>query len=363
MNHTTHISDEPIVSIAASKKVIDDYVEHLLSLKIEQAAQVSPYYEALWHAIKSLFGAGGKRLRPYMTLLTYQAFGGNKVESIVPAAVAQELLHQSMLVHDDIIDRDLIRYNAKNISGQFNDYYEQFIADVPERRHFADSAAILAGDLLISEAHVQIAQSNVEPEKVLAAQNILSEAVFHVVGGELLDTEASFRPAQDIDPLTIAAQKTASYSFVSPLTLGAVLAGAPQQQLDILKDLGNSVGIAYQLRDDLMGVFGDEAVTGKSTQNDIKEGKRTLLIDEFYKRADHEQQESFSNIFGHPKASDDNIEVARTLLINSGAKTAIESYIANYREATIQQLSQMDITDDYRTIFADLIQVSLERDK
>ncbi len=94
--------------------------------------------------------------------------------------------------------------------------------------------------------------------------------------------------------MTIAEQKTASYSFVSPLTMGAILAGASEDQRDLLKHFGTSIGIAYQLRDDIIGIFGNEEVTGKSSEGDIKEGKRTLLIDEFYKRATEEQSRPLS---------------------------------------------------------------------
>ena len=362
MTHKAGATHQQILTPDTSKKLIDTYIGQLLKARRGQSLQISPYYEAVWTAIENLYHAGGKRFRPYMTLLSYQAFGGQSVESILPAAAAQELLHQSMLVHDDIIDRDLVRYRIKNVTGQFNDSYATLIADDAERRHFAESAALLAGDLLLSEAHIQVAHSSVPADKVMDAQRILADAVFHVVGGELLDTEASFRGILDIDPLTIASQKTASYSFVSPLTMGATLADASSEQLAVLKHVGNAVGIAYQLRDDIMGVFGDETVTGKSSQGDICEGKRTLLIDEFYKRSTKSQQDVFETVFGVATATAADITMVRNLLIDTGAKSAIESYIASYQAQTIEQLSQLNISEPYRQTFADLIQNSLERE-
>ncbi|MFY9228587.1 MAG: polyprenyl synthetase family protein [Candidatus Microsaccharimonas sp.] len=351
------------ISTGEAKSSIDMYIGQLLDSRINAARQVSPHYEALWQAINDLYFAGGKRMRPYMTLLAYSAFGGERSSDILPTAAAQELLHQAMLIHDDIIDRDIIRYGTKNVTGQFDEAYEGFFSKAGEQRHFAESAAILAGDLLLSEAHVQISQT-VAPSYVIAdLQRMLGEAVFHVVGGELLDTEASFRTPNDIDPLTIAAQKTATYSFVGPLSMGATLAGAPREQVDLLNDLGNTVGIAFQLRDDIIGIFGDEAITGKSNEGDIREGKQTLLIQEFYKLADQKQKTVFEKIFGQSSSTTQDVERARQLLIETGTVTAVETLITNYESVAQEQISQLDIPNEFRVVFIDLVNKCVQRDK
>jgi len=362
MNHKAQATKQQILTPDESKRLVETYVSDLLISRREQSLLVSPYYESLWQAIEKLFHAGGKRFRPYMMILSYQAFGGSSVSSIIPAAAAQELVHQATLIHDDIIDRDLIRYKIKNITGQFEELYKDLLHDDKERRHFAESAAILAGDLLLSEAHVQMTHATVDSDKMVAAQRILAESVFHVAGGELLDTEAAFRHDKSIDPLTIAAQKTASYSFIGPLTVGATLAGASTEQIAILTHIGNTIGIAYQLRDDIIGVFGNEAITGKSSEGDICEGKRTLLIDEFYKRASDDQKKIFETTFGNTNATTNEITTVKDLLVDTGAKAAIESYIANYQTQTIEQLSQLDMDEVSRHTFAALIQKSLERE-
>jgi geranylgeranyl pyrophosphate synthase len=355
-------TQKTILTVSEAKRLIDTYITNVLDIRADSASTVHPHYERLWHSIKSVYAAGGKRLRPYMTLLMYQAYGGDDIEAVLPAASAQELIHQAMLAHDDIIDRDSIRYGVKNISGQYLDEYAPHADGPSEGRHFADAAAILAGDLLISEAYAQLAQSDVPTEMLHRAQSRLNEAVFHVAGGELLDTEASFYQEGAITPLTIAEQKTASYSFVGPLTMGAVLGGASDEQIGILKHLGTSVGIAYQLRDDLIGVFGDSTVTGKSTDGDIREGKRTLLIEEFLKRADDEQRARFNAIFGNPHASNGEIDEVRNLLTQTGAREAIEGFIETYKVQTTEHLAALDISAAHRDVLAQLIETSLKRD-
>lgn len=346
-----------------SKEKVDAFLEPLLRARTEEARRINPHYETLWQDIQKLYVAGGKRLRSYMTLLSYSAFSNQPVDTILPAAAAQELLHTAMLVHDDIIDRDDIRYGVKNISREYTDHYEEIIKDEIDRRHYANSAAILAGDLLISEAYTLIAETPLDPKVIIASQRLLGQAMFQVVGGELLDTEAAFRGADSADPIVIAEQKTASYSFVSPLLMGATLAEAPEAQLEILQQLGEQVGIAYQLRDDVLGVFGDTTKTGKSNDNDLREGKRTFLIEEFQKLASEEQKQSFNAVFGRHDVTTNEIQHAKELLIHSGAKAAIEELIAAYQQRAHALLTMLAIDAPHSAMFATLIDLCLKRDK
>jgi len=355
-------SRKTVLAPADSKIMVDDFLAPLLQQLTEDARRISPHYETLWQDIQNLYFAGGKRLRSYMTFLTYEAFSDTPVASILPAAAAQELLHIAMLVHDDIIDRDDTRYGVKNIARQYLDHYEELIDDPEDRRHYSSSAAILAGDLLITQSYILIAETQVEPAIVLKTQKLLAHATFRVIGGELLDTEAAFRGADSADPLLIAEQKTASYSFVSPFLIGATLAEVSPIQRNILEKLGEQLGIAYQLRDDILGVFGNKAKTGKSVDGDIKEGKRTLLIAEFYKLATESQLEEFSLLFGKHDATESEIKRAKMLLIDSGAKASVENLIMAYSEYTHELLGSLDIDKIHYDAFSHLIDLCVKRD-
>lgn len=360
-----HVGTTPTTSLvpSVSKEMIDHFLKPLLAQRAENARQIDPHYETLWQDIQKLYGAGGKRLRSYMTLLAFETFSTQPITTILPAAAAQELLHLAMLIHDDIIDRDDIRYGVKNIAREYMDHYEEIIEDSTDRRHYANSAAILAGDLLISESYVLIGETQAHPAAIITAQRLLSKAMFHVIGGELLDTEAAFRGTNSADPLVIAEQKTASYSFVSPFLMGATLAEAAPVQLEILQRLGEQLGIAYQLRDDIIGVFGDETVTGKSTDGDIREGKRTFLIEEFHKLATEDQLEQFSALYGHHDLTTRQIEIVKRLLIQSGAKDAVETLISAYQEHTHALLNALKIDTSHHKAFSILIDLCLKRDR
>lgn len=361
MKEASSATASTLLTPMSVKHRIDDVITARLTQRAEQAELISPDYARLWHSILHLFSAGGKRLRPYMTVLAYQAYTTDSLDAIIPAAAAEELLHLAMLVHDDIIDRDLIRYGISNISGSFYDHYETLVADVDDRRHFADSAAVLAGDLLVSEAFLLAGEGGSSHQKADATR-LLHAAVFGVVGGELLDTEAAFKKLASASPLAIAEYKTASYSFISPFLLGATLAGAPESELSLLRQCGRQLGIAYQLRDDILGVFGEVALTGKSNESDIREGKRTLLTDEFLRLATPSQKKLYSDTFGRHDISANDLHRLKKAIKDSGALSAVEAHIEHFADDARTCVAQLTLTDEYRTTFYALIERCSQRD-
>lgn len=145
--------------------------------------------------------------------------------------------------------------------------------------------------------------------------------------------------------------------------MGATLAGASLDERDKLKILGEELGVAFQLRDDIIGIFGDSTVTGKSTDGDIREGKRTLLIEEFQNRATDEQRAQFNSLFGQHDLSDEGVETVRALLVESGAKDAIEQIVQNYHAKTLSIVDTLDVDEWAKEAFQTLISLCLKRDK
>lgn len=364
MQTVTSVNTGITTDIDNVKHIIDTFLNDLLDERILQANAISPDYADLWKSIKVLTNAGGKRLRPYILLLSYgmnQRSASNS--DVVPAAAAQELIHLAMLVHDDIIDRDAIRYGIKNIAGQYNERYAPYVQSGSDRLHFSSSAAMLAGDLLIAEAYSTLQRCSVAPEQIMMAQAQLTQSIFRVVGGELLDTESAFRPFEQVSAVTIANQKTASYSFVGPLVMGAALAGEPDETIELLKEFGTALGVAYQLKDDLLGVFGDEEVFGKSVSTDIIEGKHTYMIETFYVLANDEQKAMFDTVFKNTEATEAQLNTARQLLTDSGAKRATEIKIDELRDAAYVTLQDIAMNDSTKESFEQLIEKCLTRDK
>jgi geranylgeranyl diphosphate synthase, type II len=327
----------------------------------DKARFLSPYYQDLWQEIDRLLRSGGKRLRPRMSVLAYRAFGGKDVDAMMPAAAAQELLHLGMLVHDDIIDRDYVRYGVDNIAGSYNKLYGELVQSSNERLHYANSAAVLGGDLLLSSAYLLAAESTVPAEKVIAVQKLLGQAIFEVIGGELLDTETAFRGANALSAEAVALYKTASYTFTLPMLVGAYLADLPPQDLGYVREFAKNLGIAFQLRDDVIGVFGDESATGKSSTGDIREGKRTYMIEQFNILANDDQKVLFSHYFGHQSITSDEAMIVRDLLVNTGALAATEAAIDDYEAKARAQLAKLTIQEDCVEELEELITVATRR--
>ena len=352
-----------LIDTETAKKVTDEFIRSFFQRRSLEAMEIGQSYFRLWNSMEHLILAGGKRLRPYMVLATYQAYNPHgQLTDILPAAVAQELIHSAMLIHDDIIDRDTIRYGEKNISGQYNDYYEPLLNDGTERSHMSLSAALLAGDALIAEAH-RLLRTTIRPvELVTQAEEILDTAIFEVVGGELLDSEMAFMPKGSIASDTIARYKTASYTFVGPLTTGAVLAQAPEHDINILKEFSIILGVGYQLRDDLIGTFGNEDLTGKSNTTDLVEGKRTYLIEQFEQLATPSQREQFFSIFHRQDATSQELEIAKTVLIESGAKAAVEKQIEIKNSEALDKIDSLSLSSEAKMIYQGLVERSLHRE-
>lgn len=355
-----------VPTIVDIRQATDDYLREFVADRTGQAHKLSPHYGALWATISDVLLAGGKRLRPYMVMLAYAAFAKEPhPDDVLPAAVSTELLHTALLIHDDIIDRDSMRHGVLNVSGQFEERYKSLIDGAAERRHFADSAAILAGDLLISSAHYLLARKTACPPEVTARiVAYLDQAMFAVCGGELLDTESAFRGDDRANAMTIAHAKTASYSFEIPLAIGAALGEATDEDIaQLSRGYGTVLGQAFQFQDDVLGVFGNEDVTGKSTIGDIREGKRTFLVEQFFKLASVEQRNIFEQAFGRPDAHTDEYQAAKDALRSSGAVEAAQARIDDLTSKARRALAALNLSSQYHEAFEELITRCVKREQ
>ena len=293
-------------------------------------------------------------MRPRLVMLAYEAYGGKNPERVLPIATAWELLHACLLVHDDIIDRDLVRHGRPNIAGIYQEVYGDLgEADVD---HYALSAALLSGDLLLMSTYELIQTAPLTSDEKLLVQKYLNQAIFSVAGGELIDTDSVLYDPQRTDPIRVAKYKTASYSLQSPLQCGAALAGATEDELKKLAEIGLHAGIAYQLKDDLLGVFGDVETTGKSNRSDILEKKRTFLIKETLKNLAPEQASTLVDFFApNYEMGDEDAEKTVELIISSGAKENTEKTIHDESAKALRIVEELSMDQGYKDIFSSLI--------
>jgi geranylgeranyl diphosphate synthase, type I len=266
---------------AAQSPALDIAIEGSLARIRDRAAELGPGFGALGDAIATA-ARGGKRFRPALVTASFDAFrsDGRHASAVLSVATAFELLHAAFVVHDDVIDHDLVRRGVPNVAGQFRLRGRRIGADADGAAQLGDAAAILAGDLLLHEAVRLVAMADVDAdvrERLLA---LLDDAVFVSAAGELADVENSVAP--DCAPVEqvfdAAFNKTAVYSFRAPLQAGAVLGGASSDALLLLGHAGGRLGLAFQFVDDLIGAFGSPEQAGRESGGDLREAKRTPLV-------------------------------------------------------------------------------------
>jgi geranylgeranyl diphosphate synthase type I len=222
--------------------------------------------------LEASVNAGGKRLRPRLAAWGYRAGGAAVDEPMLRAAAALELLHTFALIQDDVMDRSLTR------RGRPASHVNLGAAAEREPARFGVSAAILLGDLALIWADQLLAGSGFPPERLAAGLAVYNQLRTEVTLGQYLDVLAAHsRRVTEEEALTVNRYKTASYTVQRPIQLGLALAGAPASLLDEVSAYAIPAGIAFQLRDDVLGAFGDPAVTGKPSGEDLRERKPTWL--------------------------------------------------------------------------------------
>ena len=311
-------------------------LDRFFSLAKNRAASFGSEYVQLWQTLESNT-VGGKRFRPRMVMCAYEGLGGTDGQAAAYVGAAFELLHTALIVHDDVIDRDFSRRGIPNVSGSYRDIATTAGIPIPTAEHRGMSAAVIAGDLALFNSYRLIDRSGVSDGIRDRLLEIMDDALFASAAGELLDVDLSITTnTPDVEAvLTMERLKTAVYSFECPLQAGAVLAGADDEIVDVLGRFGHQIGVAYQIVDDLLGVFGLEALTGKSTTGDLREGKRTVLIAHAMTTP---QWPQIAELIGRADLTPDGAESARAALERSGSRTFTEDLAREYATRALDTL-------------------------
>lgn len=321
--------------------------------------QISPLLAPLQRLTHD-FTAGGKRLRPAFAYWGYAAVAGQPQDPapLLNAVASFELLHVSALVHDDVMDASDTRRGLPAAHRQL----EQFHHDQHgsgDAAVFGQAGAILLGDLMAAWSVEQVEGAGLPAEQLTRARWILDDVRTAVNAGQFLDMAAESGLTGQLTPLEVAERvveyKTARYTVIRPLQFGGALAGASQKLLDQFAAIGSPLGRAFQFRDDVLGVFGDEEVTGKPAGDDLREGKRTVLVAEGLAA-----EPRLADYLGR-ELSPDELATARGLLESSGALGRVEERIESDAHQARQRLAECDITAEGATALSRLIDICVHR--
>jgi geranylgeranyl diphosphate synthase type I len=362
---------ELLASLESTRALVSERLADCLTDARARMAHVGPETADVVDAAATLV-AGGKRLRAAFCVAGWSTAGGappsGTESSVVGAGAALELFQAAALVHDDVMDGSHTRRGQPSAHRQFASLHalRRWIGS-PEL--FGEAAAILLGDLLLvtSFRELALALHGVLPERARRAHEIYDLMTAEVTLGQYLDMQAQAAPweqgtASELDRAErVVRSKSARYSVEHPTVLGAAMAGGDERLLVQLSRFGLPVGEAFQLRDDVLGVFGDPVVTGKPAGDDLREGKRTVLLALALVRASESQRGFLEAVLGRPELDPEDVASVREILVSTGALRAVEDRIEERASAGLAALEDDVIGDRARFELSTLARLAIDR--
>ncbi|MEV0703128.1 polyprenyl synthetase family protein [Saccharopolyspora sp. NPDC050389] len=340
------------------QRTLTDY----LQTRSAEAAALDPAFAAAVAELNGFVLGGGKRIRPTFAWWGWRAAGGPAdgpaAQAMLRAASALELLQACALVHDDLIDESDTRRGNPTVHRKFEQIHRES-GFSGAGTQFGRAAAVLLGDLALSWADDLLHSAGIPPEALARALRPWRAMRTEVLAGQYLDVLGQFRGDETPQAaLRICQLKAASYTIQRPLELGAEAAGAGPDALQALRRFGSDIGVAFQLRDDLLGVFGDPGVTGKPAGDDLREGKRTVLIAEAVaaarEQADRPALDLLRDVLGDPELDADRVQQARQVLTRLGAVEAVEKRITDLTGSAMLALHAAGLAEPAASRLAEL---------
>ena len=271
----------------------------------------------------------GKRIRGVLVLLGYKIAGGKDFPAVIDAALALEIFQTSILAQDDIIDKSPTRRGSPSLHIRLGG------------DHQAISQTICLSDLGIFLSFRLLSSVKIADSLKNKAINFFSQTLMQTVAGEMLDIKLSeTKDFSEEGALKIGLLKTARYTVSGPLILGAILAGGDIKLVKALQKFGDNLGIGFQVQDDIMGVFGEEEVIGKSATSDIAEGKATLMAAFAFNNSNSKDLEFLKQQYGNEKITPEDALKIRTILKDSGALEYSEGVVRKYFEEARRGLKE-----------------------
>ncbi|MFM8404929.1 MAG: polyprenyl synthetase family protein [Actinomycetota bacterium] len=341
---------------ASINSVLDDFTKARSRALTDIGSELQPVASAMSEFITD----GGKRFRPIFAYLGYLGTGAAPRHEIVRACTALELVHVCALIHDDVMDGSDTRRNKPAIHKLFQSLHDDQSYEGNSER-FGLASAILLGDLALVWADRLLVESGISREEFISAQEVFSDMRDELMAGQYLDVlEGALATTSVERSLKVARFKSGKYSIERPLHFGAALAGKPDFN-EVYSRFGLPLGEAFQLRDDLLGVFGDPKITGKPAGDDIREGKRTVLIAITMENADQSQRNTMTSALGNSQLSEDDVAQVQEIIVKTGARDDVEKLITDLTQESISALRQSPIDEKIRSVLEEMSVIATQR--
>lgn len=346
----------------AFQETLDDFLS-------EQAPLVEEVGAAPLLAMARTYIAGGKRLRPAFGFWSYVAAAGvpEDPRALLRAVASLDLLHVAALAHDDLIDDSDTRRGGPSAHVWYARQHADRVGEGDAKR-YGDAATILLGDMLLMWSTECYETSGLPADALLRARHLLHTMRTEVTCGQYLDVAASFGMTdaatleEHMDVTRrILEYKSARYSVRRPCQVGASLAGASDELLDALGEYGSALGNAFQLRDDVLGVFGNPEVTGKPAGDDLREGKRTLLVMAALRDGSEDEREALRSMLA-VDLDEEQVSAARRIITDTGALANTEAQISAEAHRALTALDQAQVTNEGRVALGRLVELAVHRE-
>jgi geranylgeranyl diphosphate synthase, type I len=296
---------------------------------------------------------GGKMLRSTLVCLGFDLFAkGRHHEDLYQIAAALEMIHSSFLIHDDIIDQSALRRGKPTLHTVFPDL------------HYGRSQAICLGDFGFFQAYALILGTSFPPILIQQVLHMVAQTCLQTIVGEMVDVELPYQKRwRHDDVIFVHSLKTAYYTIVSPLNVGAILGGASSPQLKSIEEYGLACGIAFQIHDDILGVYASEDKSGKSNHSDIKEGKSTLLIAYALEHSNADDKAYLQKWYGNSEATSDHCSQIREIFKSSGAYDHSVQLAHQYIDEGKSHISKITKDKTYQTLLTELADLLISRER
>lgn len=311
---------------------VDALLGRFLDERVAALGALDPALEPVGREISALVGASAKRLRPAFVYWGHRATGAAHTEGVLRPAAAVELLHTFALIHDDVMDRSAERRGRPAVHEALACAFERDGLD-GDPRWFGIGGAILAGDLAFVWADQLLDDAPLDDAAVARARRVFTELRTEVMAGQYLDLRLAGRTVvAEEESLRVALLKSGRYTVTRPLQLGATIDGGRRDLDGTLVAYGDAAGLAFQLRDDVLGLFGDPAATGKGALSDLREGKRTVLMVRALERASAAGREVLLASLGDERLDEEAASRVREIVVDCGALDGVERLLAEQQE-------------------------------
>jgi geranylgeranyl diphosphate synthase type I len=303
---------------------VSGMLDAFLADRVDDLCALDPALDQIGRAVADLVHVGGKRLRPAFVYWGHRAAGADHDPAVLHAAAAVELLHTFALIHDDVMDRSNWRRGRPAVHAALAQaHVRQGMLGDPD--WFGVGGAILAGDLAFVWSDRLFDEAPLPAPALDRARRVFTELRVEVMAGQFLDLRlAGLVAATEDDALRVALLKSGRYTVTRPLQLGAALGGGDQRLDAALIGYGDAIGLAFQLRDDVLGLFGDPETTGKGAVEDLREGKRTLLVLRTLELCRPDERDALSLLLGNAELDQRDADWARGLVRDCGALASVE---------------------------------------